>query len=99
MIAAGIGALVLAAQAASPTESAAAPVPAAAAPPAKTAKPKDDSQKVICRIETTVGSLIPKRLCGTKADWDALTEDGKTATENVQTRALTRPTADQARGQ
>jgi hypothetical protein len=97
MIAALAGALVLAAQAAGPAEPAAA-APSAAAP-AKPDKPKDDSQKVVCKYETTVGSLIPKRLCGTKADWAALSEDGKKATEEVQTRALTRPTADQARGQ
>jgi hypothetical protein len=31
---------------------------------------KDDSQKIICKTEEYVGSLIPKRVCMTRADWE-----------------------------
>jgi hypothetical protein len=92
MIAAVAGALILAAQAAGPADT-------AATPPAKTApKPQDDSQAVVCKTETVVGSLIPSRVCRTKADWDAMTESGRKSTQDVQTKALTRPTFEQQKG-
>jgi hypothetical protein len=31
---------------------------------------KDDSQKIICKSEEFVGSMIPRRICMTKAKWD-----------------------------
>ena len=34
------------------------------------AKKKDDSQKVVCKAEDVVGSMIPKRRCMTRADWE-----------------------------
>jgi hypothetical protein len=92
MIAAGIGALVLAAQAAGPTEPAAAP--AAAAAPAKVAKAKDDPQKIVCKTETVVGSLIPKRICLSQENWDAMSQAGKSVTDDIQRGALQRPPRD-----
>ena len=94
MIAAVIGALVLAAQAAGLAESAA-PAPAATAP-AKALQPKDASQKVVCKNETTVGSLIPKRICLTQEDWDAMRDAAKQVTRDIQTGALQRPSIEQS---
>lgn len=34
------------------------------------AKKKDDGQKVVCKTEDVVGSMIPKRICMTRADWE-----------------------------
>jgi hypothetical protein len=31
---------------------------------------KDDSQKVVCKTEQFVGSMIPRRICKTKAQWE-----------------------------
>ena len=87
MIAAAIGTLVLAAQAAGPAE-AAATAPVAKAP-AKASTPKDDSQKVVCKDEAVVGSLIPRRVCMTQYDWDAARENAQKATQDIQTKALT----------
>jgi len=33
------------------------------------AKKKDDSQKVVCKTEDVVGSMIPKRICMTRENW------------------------------
>jgi hypothetical protein len=43
---------------------------AAAADNKDPAKKKDDSQKVVCKTEDTIGSMIPKRVCMTRADWE-----------------------------
>ena len=43
---------------------------------------KDDSQKVICKTEEFVGSLIPRRICKTKADWEQGETDAKRALDN-----------------
>jgi hypothetical protein len=96
MIAAVIGALILAAQAAGPADTAA--TPPAATGPAKASKPQDDPQKVVCKTETVVGSLIPSRVCRTKSDWDAMTESGRKSTQDAQVKALTRPTFEQSKG-
>jgi hypothetical protein len=85
MIVAVVGALVLALQATAPVEPAAAP-PAATAP-APAPKP-DDSQKIVCRNETVLGSIIPKRVCLTQANWDAARQAGQEYTKGVQSRAL-----------
>jgi hypothetical protein len=42
--------------------------PAAAAPAAPAAPVKE---KKICRSEEVTGSIMPKRVCRTKAEWDA----------------------------
>ena len=49
---------------------------AAVAPPmaAKPAKPaKGSPEEVICRYEEETGSMLAKRKCHTRADWDAMT--------------------------
>ncbi len=49
------------AQPATPSTALAVPAAAAAAP-----------EKKICRREQEVGSIMPKRTCHTKAEWDAI---------------------------
>ena len=94
MIAALIGALVLAAQAATPVDPAAAPP--AGKDSAKAAKPASDPNRIVCKTEATTGSLFPTRTCRTQAAWDALREEGQRLTQDIQTRALG-PSADAAR--
>jgi hypothetical protein len=95
MISAVVGVLVL--QASLPADPAAAPPilpPPVAAAAAKALKPKDASQKRVCRNETTVGSLIPKRICLTQEDWDAMEAAGKQITRGIQDGAQQRPPRD-----
>lgn len=42
-------------------------------------KPVDPQQKIICKTEDFVGSLIPRRVCKTKADWEQGAIDAKAA--------------------
>lgn len=42
-------------------------------------KPVDPQQKVICKTEEFVGSIIPRRICKTKADWEQGAIDAKAA--------------------
>ena len=42
-------------------------------------KSVDPQQKVICKTEDFVGSLIPRRICKTKADWEQGAIDAKAA--------------------
>ena len=46
------------------------------APEATSAKPgtaaSASAEKLICRLEYEVYSRIPKRVCGTQADWDQM---------------------------
>ena len=37
-------------------------------PPKPTAK--DDSKKVVCEETADIGSIIPRRVCRTRAEWD-----------------------------
>lgn len=57
--------------------------PAAPAAPAK----KDNSQKIICKTEEIVGSMIPKRVCMTRAEWDKMAQADKDA---IDPQALSR---------
>ncbi len=52
---------------------------AAADPPPAEKKPIDSQQKMICKTEDFVGSLIPRRICKTKADWDQGAIDARAA--------------------
>lgn len=99
-----IGVLVLAVQATGVADtSAAAPVPpgppTAVSPATVTGKAplKDPSQKVVCKSEAPIGSLIPSRVCRTQETWDAMRDEGQRATANIQRRALTVPTAEMNR--
>jgi hypothetical protein len=49
-------------------QDAAAPVPV---------KKKDDGSKVVCKTEQFVGSIIPRRICKTKAEWEAAAENSQ----------------------
>lgn len=48
-----------------------------------------EQDKVVCKSEAVVGSLLPKRTCRTKAEWDQLTRDSRDLTNDIQTRRLT----------
>ena len=50
---------------------------AAAADNQDPAKKKDDSQKVVCKTEDVVGSMIPKRVCMTRENWEKRRADEK----------------------
>lgn len=52
---------------------------AAADPPPAAKKPVDPQQKIVCKTEDFVGSMIPRRICKTKADWDEGAIDAKAA--------------------
>jgi hypothetical protein len=102
MIAAVTGVLVLVMQASALPDTAAippAPVgpPTAVSPATVTGKApisKDDPRYVVCKYEAQTGSNIPSRVCRTKGDWDAMRQDAQDVTRDIQTRALTRPTAE-----
>jgi len=51
--------------------------PSGAADPAK-------SEKKICKNEAKTGSIMPKRVCRTKAEWDQLSEQGKADLDRVR---------------
>ena len=40
---------------------------------------KDDSQKIVCKTEEFVGSMIPKRVCMSRADWERQAQMDKDA--------------------
>ena len=40
---------------------------------------KDDGSKIICKTESYVGSIIPRRMCMTKADWERGESDAREA--------------------
>lgn len=62
--------------AASPEASAAAPAPA----PAK--------EKMICRDDPETGSLIPKRICHTKAQWQEIYKAGQQNVDTIRNRPM-----------
>jgi hypothetical protein len=39
-------------------------------PPAPAPAQKNDGDKIVCKREQFVGSIIPKRICMTKAQWE-----------------------------
>ena len=41
------------------------------------AKKKDDGSKVVCKTEQFVGSVIPRRICKTKAEWEAAADNSQ----------------------
>jgi hypothetical protein len=46
----------------------------APAAPAPAKKKVDDGDKIICKREQFVGSVIPRKICHTKAEWQAAEE-------------------------
>ena len=45
---------------------------------------KPVKEKKICKSETGTGSIMPKRTCRTKAEWNALTEQSRDNLERTQ---------------
>lgn len=65
----------------------------AAAPAAATAGEKPDgdkpaAEKKICRKQQSTGSIMARRVCHTKAEWDALAAQGQADID--RTRAMER---------
>jgi hypothetical protein len=87
MVLAAIG-LIMALAAADPpatdgsTTAATTPASEPATPPAK--PKKDPSKKVICEETPVIGSSIPRRVCHTKAEWDARARDDQQELRRVQ---------------
>ena len=65
------------------------PAFAAQSGPAATSQPekpkKDPGQKVVCKTEEFVGSMIPRRICKTRAEWEAGEFDAKQALDRQRT--------------
>ena len=70
--------------AASTPAAGAAPVaPEGAAQAAPAAKPVDKDRQ-ICKTEPLAGSRVPKKVCATKAEWDARRQDDKEQLDKMQ---------------
>lgn len=55
-------------------------IPASAQDDAGAAQPaaeKPAKEKKVCKSDVGTGSIMPKRICRTKAEWDALTEQSR----------------------
>ena len=52
----------------------------AAAPAAKAV----DKDRQICKTEPLAGSRVPKKVCATKAEWDARRQDDKEQLDKMQ---------------
>jgi hypothetical protein len=37
----------------------------------------DKSQKIVCKVEKSVGTMISERTCKTRAEWDQIAQDAK----------------------
>ncbi|MFD1611336.1 hypothetical protein ACFSCW_05920 [Sphingomonas tabacisoli] len=61
-------------------------------PSTTTSQPGADKDKMICRRETPVGSLIASRkICLTKAQWDARAVDSQDAAQRMVDENRARP--------
>lgn len=54
-------------------------------PPNQIKKAVDPGQKIVCKTEEFVGSIIPRRICKTKADWVQGAIDAKAALDQHHT--------------
>lgn len=54
-----------------------APTVSYAAAPDKSSADKPDAEKKICKRETATGSIMSRRICHSKAEWDQLAAQGK----------------------
>jgi hypothetical protein len=53
--------------------------------PAKENSAQTDADKMICRREASgTGSIMPKRVCHTKAEWDALAESAQNDLDRIR---------------
>lgn len=58
---------------------------------ADTPKPADDKEKLVCKREVPIGSLIARRkVCLTKAQWDIRIRDGNEETRKMMYDGTTR---------
>lgn len=57
---------------------------AAIAHPDDAASKKDDGEKLICKREVPTGSIMAKRTCHTKAQWDAISGKGAADADRTQ---------------
>ena len=69
--------------AATPAAGAAPVAPEGAAQAAPAAKP-ENSDKQICKTEPLVGSRVPKKVCATKAEWEARRQNDKEQLDKMQ---------------
>ncbi len=46
----------------------------------------DDDDKIICRRTAVIGSKFKKKVCGTKKQWETLSNRGSETTRNLQRR-------------
>ena len=60
-------------------QSAATPTTANAPAAPQAAKAKPPKEKVICETDQVLGSLVPRRLCMTESQWDAVREGARRA--------------------
>lgn len=63
---------------------AATPVAAQEADVPQPAAEKPVKEKKVCKSETGTGSIMPKRTCRTKAEWEALTEQSRDNLDRTQ---------------
>jgi len=64
------------------------PLTAAQAEPRKADSDGPSAEKKICRTERATGSYFTKRICHTKAEWDAL--EARSTADLDRTRAMER---------
>ncbi len=53
---------------------------------AKEDKMADDEDKIICRRTAVIGSKFKKKICGTKKQWETLSNRGSETTRSLQRR-------------
>jgi hypothetical protein len=60
--------------------------------PVATNQPKttEASEKKICRSDHSTGSIIPKRVCHTQAEWDQMEAEGHQMLDMVQSQRRSR---------
>ena len=68
--------------ASSPAVGAAPAAPEAAVAPAPAAKA--DKERQICKTEALAGSRVPKKVCATKAEWEARRQDDREQLDKMQ---------------
>lgn len=52
------------------------------------AQPVDNIDKIVCVNERVTGSRMPRRVCHTKGEWEALKRGGSEATEKLQRQPM-----------
>jgi len=70
--------------ASSPAVGAASAAPEAALAPAPAPAAKADKERQICKTEALAGSRVPKKVCATKAEWEARRQDDREQLDKMQ---------------